>query len=96
MNLIGWHKAKAFMKRYNQSRTVLDSWRQVVENTSWATPHDVQKTFPTADLIRGERLSWVFDVRGNKYRVIARVNYEAQEVLIREVLTHDEYEQKYC
>ena len=55
----------------------------------WKTPADVRRTFNAADFV-GDLT--VFDVGGNKYRVIAFVHYRRRAVFIKHVLTHQKYE----
>ena len=88
MNVIGREKLKKFMKKNTQSRTVLPTWEQLVMASNWHTFHQLKATFPGADLAKG---FVVFDVRGDKYRVVAEVNYSSQQVLIRHVFNHAEY-----
>ena len=61
----------------------------MTESVIWSTPADVRRTFNTADFV-GDLT--VFDVGGNKYRVVAFVHYRRRAVYIKHVLTHSEYE----
>jgi len=90
MLVAGWKKAEDFMKPRTQAQDVLLSWLQLVEDATWATPHELWLTFQAADRLPDTDL-WVFDVRGNKYRVVARVDFAGQQVQIRYVFTHDQY-----
>ena len=53
----------------------------------------MKQSFPAADYAPATR-TLIFDIGGNKYRVIARVNFEKQEMVIDHVLTHEEYNRK--
>jgi len=88
MEIIGAKKLEDFMGKFNQSRTVMANWRLLVERATWASFHDVKETCPSADNVRN---FVVFDIRGNKYRVVAEVDYTKGRLRIRHVLTHDEY-----
>lgn len=61
----------------------------MVEAADWKNPADVKKTFGAADIVGSQT---VFNIGGNKYRLIARIAYVLQTVLVRYVLTHAEYD----
>jgi mRNA interferase HigB len=61
----------------------------VVRTADWKTPAEMKKVYPSADLV-GRRT--VFNIAGNKYRLIARMNYETQRVFVLYILTHAEYD----
>ena len=67
----------------------LRHWANAKESVDWETPADVRRAFNTADFI-GDLT--VFDVGGNKYRLIAFVHYRRQAVYIKEILTHARYD----
>lgn len=67
----------------------LDRWYRTVRSKSWGTFADVRATYPAADAVG---IYVVFNVGGNKYRVICEINYQHRKVDIRHVLTHAEYD----
>lgn len=73
----------------SQDLNVFLRWCKVVEQACWASFGDVRSTFASADQV-GNRA--VFNVGGNKYRVIARIDYARATVYLRHVLTHKEYD----
>lgn len=81
-------------KRHPHLRGPAETWLALAENSQWRSIIDVRVIFPTADAIRGADLT-CFNLGGNKFRLIARVSYQRQEIVIREVLTHAEYSRKY-
>jgi len=69
----------------------LKNWYQVVDKASWNAPADVKRMFgATVDFIGDNRL--VFDIGGNKYRLIAWVNYHYGVVYVRFIGTHRAYD----
>ena len=64
------------------------NWANATESADWAAPGDVRGTFNSADFV-GEPT--VFNVGGNRYRVIAFVHYRRKAVYVKAVLTHQEY-----
>jgi mRNA interferase HigB len=78
-----------FWLRHPDAKTSLESWFAVVQTASWRTPVEIKRVYANADLV-GRRT--VFNIAGNKYRLIARVNYQAQLVFVLYLLTHAEYD----
>ncbi len=64
-------------------------WYAEASHTSWRNILDIRKSFNSVDIF--ERRT-IFDIGGNKYRLIARVNFKRQEVFVLYVLTHAEYD----
>jgi mRNA interferase HigB len=64
------------------------NWYRITRRASWRSLAEVRDDFRHADVV-GRRT--VFNIHGNDYRLIARVNYETQRVFILHILTHAEY-----
>jgi len=75
--------------RHAGSETPLRAWYQVVKSADWTCFADVRTTYHSADLV-GNKV--VFNVGGNKYRLIAVIDYEGHKLFVRFVLTHEEYD----
>jgi mRNA interferase HigB len=65
------------------------AWYQTVRAADWTSFADVRQTYTTADRV-GNKV--VFDIGGNKYRLIAVIDYEGHKVFIRYVLSHKDYD----
>jgi mRNA interferase HigB len=78
-----------FWQDHPDARASLESWYAVVHRANWKAPTDLKQVYRNADLV-GRRT--VFNVAGNKYRLIARVNYHTQRVFVLYLLTHAEYD----
>jgi mRNA interferase HigB len=76
--------------RYADARTPLEAWHDEVRRARWRSPADVKARYRNASVLKGRRV--VFNIGGNKYRLIARVLYQHQAVYIRFVGTHAEYD----
>jgi mRNA interferase HigB len=72
------------------ARTALLVWHSTVEAADWAAPADVKATYGDASILKNSRV--VFNVAGNRYRLVARINYPFRVVYIRFVGTHEEYD----
>ena len=78
-----------FAKKHARSRSSLNLWRETTLRVIWRNFDDVRKTFRSAD-IYGDCV--IFDIGGNNYRLIAEIDYEAEQVSIGKIMTHAEYD----
>jgi mRNA interferase HigB len=69
----------------------LRAWVHVVRAAEWSKPTDVKAMFRSADIVANGRI--VFNIGGNKYRLVAAVHYRGQRVYVRFIGTHREYDQ---
>lgn len=75
----------------SQARTPLQSWFATVSKSAWNSPADVKAEFgATVDFVADNRV--IFDISGNKYRLVVRVAYSHKRVLIKFVGTHADYD----
>ena len=81
-------KLTEFWEQHADAETRLRACYQVVSTADWRSWDDVKRVFPSADLV-GRFV--VFNIGGNNYRVIARVEFKVHKVFVRYVLTHAEY-----
>jgi mRNA interferase HigB len=69
----------------------LESWHEEVSKASWASPQDAKNRFSTASFFGNNRV--VFNIGGNKYRLVVEVQYRAQIVWVKFIGTHAQYDQ---
>lgn len=67
----------------------LRTWVHIVKAADWSRPTEIKSMFNSADILANDRV--VFNIRGNKYRLIAAVHYRGQRVYVRFIGTHAEY-----
>jgi mRNA interferase HigB len=72
------------------SEEQLRAWYYEVKKAKWQTPNDVKEKYRSASIVGDNRI--VFNICGNKYRLVVKVNYEAGWIFIRFVGTHKEYD----
>jgi len=72
------------------ARRALEDWHAQVRAADWKTPADVKAMFGNASVLKGNRV--VFNICGNKYRLITKINFPYRVVYIRFVGTHEEYD----
>jgi len=68
----------------------LKSWHKEAEEALWITPKDIKKDYPTVSILQDNRM--VFNIKGNNYRLIVKINYHFSIVWIRCIGTHAEYD----
>jgi mRNA interferase HigB len=90
MQLINSLLLQKFAKKHADSQASISTWKTTVENVSWRNKQHVLEDFPKAKMIKGNRAR--FEIRHNKYRLIAEILYDKQEVIVRFVGTHNEYD----
>ena len=79
----------AFWRLHPEARSRLQHWFAVMRKTDYASFAALRTTFPSADQV--DRFT-VFNIGGNKFRLIAAIHYNRKKVYIRHVLTHAEYD----
>lgn len=89
MRVIAIKPLQAFWNRYPDTKQPLLAWYSEVKKENWETPNDVKARYPSASIIRGNRL--VFNIKGNKYRLVVKVNYSNHVVYVRFVGNHQQY-----
>jgi mRNA interferase HigB len=73
------------------ARSQYDAWLDIATRAEWRNPEDVKAAYPKASILKAGRV--VFNVKGNDYRLIARVQYQAGVLMIRFFGTHAEYDE---
>lgn len=79
----------SFWTKYPDAEKPLQVWYQIVERAIFSDFNELRKTFASADYVDGLT---VFNIGGNKYRLIASIHYNRRKVYIRNVLLHSEYD----
>jgi len=68
----------------------LKSWFREAEKADWQSPNQIKKDYPSASILENNRV--VFNIKGNHYRIIVRINYSYEMVWIRFIGTHSQYD----
>jgi mRNA interferase HigB len=80
-----------FWEKHGDAKEPLESWYHLMRQGRFVTPHEIKAVFATASFLRDGIV--VFNVGGNKYRLITHVRYDIGIVFIKWVLTHGEYDE---
>jgi mRNA interferase HigB len=92
MQIIAKSTLRQFWELHTHADTPLKTWHAMVSKAEWTTPADVKATFgATVDFVSDNRI--IFDISGNRYRLIVHVAYPYKRVLIKFIGTHKEYDQ---
>lgn len=91
MHIISRKTLKQFWTKHPDSETALARWFQVMRHTEFQSWSELRAAFPSADKV-GDWI--VFNIGGNKYRLIASIHFNRGKVYIRNVLTHQEYDRE--
>lgn len=89
MRIIARRTIVHFYERHADSKTSLEAFHNEVKGAEWTKPTDVIGRFPSADVITGKR--FVFNIQGNKYRLVADIEFVLSQVYIVWIGSHSEY-----
>jgi len=81
---------REFWEKYPETEQYLKTWHDTVKNSDWKNPGDVKLTYANASILKSGRI--VFNIKGNSYRLVAKINFEKQWVFIKFIGTHAEYD----
>ena len=90
MRVIAKKILRDFWQKHSDCEQQLKAWFQEAGKAEWKNTNDIKVQYPTASLLADNRV--VFNIKGNRYRLIVRINYEYQMVWIRFIGTHSEYD----
>ena len=78
------------LEGHGDAQAALERWYDIAENAAWKNLSDIKADFPSTDYVGNQH--YVFDIRGNKYRLVVVVKFTIGHIFIRFVGTHSEYD----
>ena len=90
MRVISRKPLREFAIKHPPAKAPLDAWFAETCRADWASFADVRAAYRHADVVAGNRV--IFNIGGNKYRLIAKVAYRCRTIYVRFVGTHAEYD----
>ncbi len=81
---------RTFWEKYPDSRSQLEAWYHDARRASWKTPAEIKEIYRNVSIIGNNRA--VFNIKGNKYRLVVAIQYRFGIVYVRFVGTHEEYD----
>ena len=76
--------------QYGDAQGPIEAWHAEASKASWRTPQEVKAQFRTASVLKGGRV--VFNIGGNKYRLVVAIDYERQTCFVKFIGTHEQYD----
>ena len=90
MRVIAKSTLKEFWLKHADCEQALKSWYLEADKSAWKNPNDIKAEYPSASILADNRI--VFNIKGNSYRLIVKINYAYQMVWIRFIGTHAAYD----
>jgi mRNA interferase HigB len=81
---------RIFWENHPDSEQYLKTWFDTAMNSSWKSPNEVKQNYANASILKDGRV--VFNIKGNSYRLVVKLNFEKQWIFIRFIGTHEEYD----
>lgn len=91
MNVISRKTLAEFYGDHADAKDPLDTWYRVYKKTVWSNFNEVLRAYPTADVVGDNRM--VFNIKGNKYRLVARFSFRYKAIQVKWIGTHAEYDE---
>jgi len=92
MKVIARKTIDSFIRKHPDAKSSIESWYQEVIGASWKNTMDIKNRYATASFIGNNYV--IFNIKGNSYRLVTKVAYNRQTVLIKWIGTHAEYSKK--
>ena len=90
MRIFTFRTLREFWERHPDAEQPLRDWYRDANDANWETPAAVRAQFASASIIAGNRV--VFNIKGNNYRLVVRIDYAYRMVFVRFIGTHAEYD----
>jgi len=91
MHVISRKALQQFIRSHPESKTPLNAWFRIMSRQNFKSFNMLREIFPSADMV--DNLV-IYNIAGNKYRLIAAIHFNRQKLYIRDVLTHAEYDKE--
>ncbi len=90
MHVISRKMLRDFWEQESESEGALKAWFHEAEEAAWRNSAELKRQYGSASVINAERV--VFNICGNKFRLVVRINYASQTIFIRFIGTHRQYD----
>lgn len=91
MHIISRKALRIFWNEHPDSKNPLQRWYKIVSNSDFKSFADLRQTFPSVDQV-GDLI--IFDIGGNKFRLVTSIHFNRGKVYVRHILTHKEYDKE--
>jgi mRNA interferase HigB len=90
VRIIAKSTLREFWIKHKDCEEQFKSWYDEAEKSNWFSPNEIKQDYPSASILQDNRV--VFNIKGNSYRLIVKINYKFGIVWIRFIGTHGEYD----
>jgi mRNA interferase HigB len=90
MRIVAKRTLREFWERFPEAEDALKAWYAEAEAAAWRNPAEIKAKYHSASVLKDSRM--VFNICGNKYRLVVKISYKNGVVLIRFIGTHKEYD----
>ena len=90
MRVIAKKPLREFWERFPDAEGALETWFAEAERARWSNPGEIKAQYRSASILKDSRV--VFNICGNKYRLVVKISYKNGIILIRFIGTHKEYD----
>ena len=90
MRVISVRALREFWEKHADTEQALRAWNQEAKAARWNKPNDIKQRYRSADVLPDNRV--VFNIKGDRYRLVVKINYSVGLVFVRFVGTHAEYD----
>lgn len=92
MQVVGKDKLNDFWRKHNPAKRPLVRWLDITSKTNWSSWSELKMSFPSADMVKTKSENYVvFNIGGNKYRLVTDIDFSGTIVVVEVVMTHSEY-----
>lgn len=90
MRILTYKKIRTFSEKHAETRVSLNLWYHIVKGKEWKNLNELKEDFNSVDYVGNHR--FVFNIKGNDYRLVAIISFRAQKVYVRFIGSHAEYD----
>ena len=91
MVIFNYEEVEKFTRKHASARPAFNRWRRIAMAANWQDFDEVKRDFQAADKYKA---CTIFDIGGNNYRLIVKIDYQTEVVRIRKAMTHAEYDKE--
>ena len=90
VHIVSKKKLRDYCNKHKETKSQLEAWYHEVKNAEWKNSQEIKEKYASASIIGDNRV--VFNIKGNKYRLVTKINYKMKNVYLRFFGTHKEYD----
>lgn len=90
MVVISYGTIKTFISKHPEASDAMNNWYRLAQKADWSNFHQLKTIFNSKDAVGNDR--YIFNVGGNKYRIVAMIFFKVRTIYIRFVGNHSDYD----